>query len=71
MAMKTYLVGDRVLTNDIEWGTIIREDYPETGWFLVRLDSGRESLADASRMLSANAAERIWGHRDPQQTTDR
>ena len=43
-------LGDRVVTNNLEWGTIESHDSGCPGWFIVRLDNGGQELQDGPRM---------------------
>lgn len=57
-------IGDRVVTNNLEWGTIESRDVPVSDpvpWFKVRLDNGGIELQDASRM----ARRHPFGDSDP------
>ena len=51
--MRNPAIGDRVVTNNLEWGVIeslntnVSDPVP---WFRVRLDNGGIELQDASRM---------------------
>lgn len=70
--MRNPVIGDRVVTNNLEWGVIesINDSLAcpagvasriESTWFNVRLDSGRIELQDASRMSRIHP----FGDKDP------
>jgi hypothetical protein len=53
-------LGDRVVTNNLDWGNI--ESGPdEQGWFQVRLDKGGIELQNATRMSRTHP----FGDSDP------
>ena len=62
--MRDPQIGDRVVTNNLEWGIIESLDTnvgDPVPWFVVRLDNGRQELQDASRMSKRHP----FGDRDP------
>ena len=64
MSMRNPVIGDRVVTNNLEWGTIEAVDTNVSDpvpWFRVRLDNGGIELQDASRMSRSHP----FGDPDP------
>lgn len=43
-------IGLRVVTNNLDWGSIESRDAFDPNWFEVRLDNGRLELQDLPRM---------------------
>ena len=65
--MKTYKPGDRVMTNDMKYGTIA-DTTPSVEangdiWYDVILDDGGRSTQDAWRLMPEADAIRKWGKR--------
>jgi len=63
--MRDPQIGDRVVTNNLEWGIIESQcdwmDRSGIPWFNVRLDNGRREMQDASRMSKRHP----FGDADP------
>ncbi len=57
-------IGERVLTDDGAFATVVSEPDPSTGWFDVEYDAGRRALMNDERVIPAAQAERLHGLRD-------
>jgi hypothetical protein len=67
--MSRFESGQRVLTNDLTWGTIVRLN--SNGWHDVVLDEGGQREYDDSRMADVAQAELVWNMRDPREGSPR
>lgn len=63
MSTPRFQSGQRVLTNDLTWGTIARLN--SHGWHDVVLDEGGQRQYDDSRMCDVATALRNFGKTDP------